>query len=269
MLLANEEVAKLLRTKNIPGIFRAHDNPEEEKLNELRKLLEQWGIHVGDLTQRKEVTQALAAIKKHPQKHMLHIEFLRSLPKAVYRASPDGHYGLSKGDYTHFTSPIRRYSDLVVHRILANYIARIQGKSGNAEPKSLRKGRLEEVAQHLSLTERNSIDAERESVRIKLMEFFERELKKQPKTPFTAVVMDIARGGVFVELKDSGAFGMLSGGGRDRGRSWSSDAPGTTTVLAGQNIRMGDEVQVVVDAVDRFQKQINFSLAPTKKKRRR
>ena len=260
MLLANEEVAKLLRMKNIPGIFRAHDNPDEEKLNELRKLLDQWGIQVGDLTNRAEVTKALAAIKKHPQSHMLHIEFLRSLPKAVYRASADGHYGLHKNDYTHFTSPIRRYSDLVVHRIIGNYIDRQKGKSKKAEPKQLRKGRLDEIAQHLSLTERNSIDAERESVKIKLMEFFERELKKKPKTQFTAVVMDIARSGVFVELKHSGAFGMLSGGGAGHGRSWNNNEPGASIVLGGKKIRPGDEVKVVVDAVDRFQKQINFAL---------
>ena len=102
MLLANEEVAKLLRTKNIPCVYRVHDNPEEEKLNELRKILDQFGIVVGDLTKREEVTKALGEIKSHPQSHMLNIEFLRSLPKAVYRATPDGHYGINKQDYTHF-----------------------------------------------------------------------------------------------------------------------------------------------------------------------
>jgi ribonuclease R len=266
MLLANEEIAKLLRTKSIPGIFRTHDNPDEEKLNDYRKLLGQWGIKVGDLTNRIEVTRALAAVKKHPQSHMLHIEFLRSLPKACYRASPDGHYGLNKGDYTHFTSPIRRYSDLIVHRILGNFIARKKKQSEKAEPQHLRKGRLEEVSQHLSLTERNSINAERESVRIKLLEFFERELKKNPKTVFIAVIMDIGRGGVFVELKDSGAYGMLAGAGRGHGRSWSSENAETSISLGGQTLQSGGEVNVVVESVDRFQKQINFALASPKKK---
>ena len=122
MLLANEEVAKLLQLKTYP-VSIVHDNPEEEKLNELRKILDQFGIVVGDLTKREEVTKALSEIKSHPQSHMLNIEFLRSLPKAVYRATPDGHYGINKQDYTHFTSPIRRYSDLVVHRILEGHIA--------------------------------------------------------------------------------------------------------------------------------------------------
>ena len=140
---------------------------------------------------------------------MLNIEFLRSLPKAVYRATPDGHYGLNKQDYTHFTSPIRRYSDLVVHRILEGHIAYDRDNQKQPQNKTLRKCRLEEISQHISLTERNSIDAERESVKIKLMEFFERELKKKPKSNFRAVVMDIARSGVFVELKDSGAFGCF------------------------------------------------------------
>ncbi|MBT7854358.1 MAG: RNB domain-containing ribonuclease [Opitutae bacterium] len=266
MLLANEEIAKLLRTKSIPGIFRTHDNPDEEKLNDYRKLLGQWGIKAGDLTNRIEVTRALATIKKHPQSHMLHIEFLRSLPKACYRASADGHYGLNKGDYTHFTSPIRRYSDLIVHRILGNFIARKKKQSGKAEPQHLRKGRLEEVSQHLSLTERNSINAERESVRIKLLEFFERELKKKPKTVFIAVIMDIGRGGVFVELKDSGAYGMLIGTGRGHGRSWNSENAGTSISLGGQTLLSGGEINVVIDSVDRFLKQINFSLASKDKK---
>lgn len=267
MLLANEEVAKLLRIKNIPCVHRVHDNPEEEKLNELRKILDQFGIVVGDLTKREEVTKALSEIKSHPQSHMLNIEFLRSLPKAVYRATPDGHYGLNKQDYTHFTSPIRRYSDLVVHRILEGHIAYDRDNQKQPQNKTLRKGRLEEISQHISLTERNSIDAERESVKIKLMEFFERELKKKPKSNFRAVVMDIARSGVFVELKDSGAFGMLSGRNHSQKRSWNSDSPGTTVILAGQQIKVGDEVDVVVDAVDRFEKQINFSLAPVVKKK--
>ena len=268
MLLANEELAKLLRTKNIPGIFRVHDNPDEEKLNDLRKTLDQWGIKVGDLTKRTEVTKALTAIKKHPQSHMLSIE--RSLAKACYRASPDGHYGLNKGDYTHFTSPIRRYSDLVVHRILHNHIARQKDRGQKAEPQHLRKGRLEDIAQHLSLTERNSINAERESVRVKLLEFFERELKKKQKTPFTAVILDIARGGVFVELKDSGAYGMLAGTGRGQGRSWSSDGPGTSITLGSKTLGAGEEIKVVVDSVDRFQKQINFALvAPENKIRKK
>ena len=267
MLLANEEVGKLLRIKNIPCVYRVHDNPEEEKLNELRKILDQFGIVVGDLTKREEVTKALSEIKSHPQSHMLNIEFLRSLPKAVYRATPGGHYGLNKQDYTHFTSPIRRYSDLVVHRILEGHIANGRHNQKQPQNKTLRKGRLEEISQHISLTERNSIDAERESVKIKLMEFFERELKKKPKSNFKAVVMDIARSGVFVELKDSGAFGMLSGRNHSQKRSWNSDSPGTTVILAGQQIKVGDEVDVVVDAVDRFEKQINFSLAPVVKKK--
>ncbi|MEL0117792.1 MAG: ribonuclease catalytic domain-containing protein, partial [Opitutae bacterium] len=142
MLLANEEVAKLLRIKNIPCVYRVHDNPEEEKLNELRKILDQVGIAVGDLTKREEVTKALSEIKSHPQSHMLNIEFLRSLPKAVYRATPDGHYGLNKQDYTHFTSPIRRYSDLVVHRILEGHIANGRHNQKQPQNKTLRKGRL-------------------------------------------------------------------------------------------------------------------------------
>jgi ribonuclease R len=102
-------------------------------------------------------------------------------------------------------------------------------------------------------------------VRIKLLEFFERELKKNPKTVFIAVIMDIGRGGVFVELKDSGAYGMLAGAGRGHGRSWSSENAETSISLGGQTLQSGGEVNVVVDSVDRFQKQINFALDTPKK----
>lgn len=263
MLLANEEIAKHLRMKNIPGIFRVHDDPDPEKLNELREKLKEWDITVGDLTNNSEMAKALVAINSHPQGHLLRVEFLRSLPKAVYRATPDGHYGLQKNDYLHFTSPIRRYADLVVHRVIDNHIAYRDGRTNKAEPDNLRKGKLENTAHHLSITERNSMDAERESQKIKLMEFFERELENSPKTIFEAIIMDIGRHGTFIELTHSGAFGMLLGIRPNRGRQWSMDhhSSGPTLVHKEKVLHIGIEVKVVIESVDRFLKQLNFRIS--------
>ena len=262
MLLANEEIAKHLRMKNIPGIFRVHDDPDPEKLNELREKLKEWEITVGDLTNNSEMAKALVAINAHPQGHLLRVEFLRSLPKAVYRATPDGHYGLQKNDYLHFTSPIRRYADLVVHRVIDNHIAYRDGRTNKAEPENLRKGKLENTAHHLSITERNSMDAERESQKIKLLEFFERELEKDPKTKFQAIIMDIGRHGTFIELTLSGAFGMLQGIRPNRGRQWSKEniGSGPTLVHKDKVLHVGMEVNVQIESVDRFLKQLNFSI---------
>jgi ribonuclease R len=259
MLLANEQIAKYLRMKNIPGIFRVHDDPDPEKLNDLRGTLKDWDIDVGDLSNKAEMAKALEEIRKHPQAHMLRVEVLRSLPKAVYRATPDGHYGLSKADYLHFTSPIRRYADLVVHRVIGNHIEYREGRTNKAEPANLRKGSLESTAHHLSLTERNSTDAERESQTIKLLEYFEKELEKEPKTDFEAVIMDIARYGTFVELTHSGAYGMLLGLRGHTGRVWGNGKGKPTTHNAGQELEVGYKIQVQVESVDRFLRQLNFT----------
>ena len=123
MLAANEAVARLTRTQRLPSLYRVHDEPDAEKLNDYRQFVATFGIKVGDLTRREEVVKLLKILKTHPQGYTLRTQFLRSLKKACYRATPDGHYGLHKKDYTHFTSPIRRYSDLVVHQVLQSYLA--------------------------------------------------------------------------------------------------------------------------------------------------
>jgi len=162
MLLANETVAKEIRKKKRSGIFRVHPDPDPEKLEELRGFLKLFGISCGELTGRKEVTKMLTAVNKHPISQVLRIKFLRSLKQACYRSTPDGHYGLAKQDYLHFTSPIRRYADLVVHRVIEDMIR--QNKSTKTDF-----SKLENTAKHLSKTERNSVDAERESVKDKLL----------------------------------------------------------------------------------------------------
>ena len=212
MLAANESVARLTKSQKLPSIYRVHDDPDSEKLNELREFLATYEIRTGDLTVREEIVKLLDVLSRHPQGYTLRTQLLRSLKKAAYRGSPDGHYGLAKPDYTHFTSPIRRYSDLVVHRVFDHYLIKHEG---HAAPSNYNYGysaaKMDTLGEHLSLTEINSTEAERESVKIKMLEFFERELAKEKKTSFAAVITDVRPNGLFVELTESMTFGFILG----------------------------------------------------------
>lgn len=208
MLAANEALARLTRREKLPSIYRVHDDPDGEKLDELRQQLATHNIRVGDLSDRKELVRLLEILNEHPQGYTLRTQLLRSLRKAAYRSSPDGHFGLNKNDYTHFTSPIRRYSDLVVHRVLDAWFAR-QASPGAKGKLPYSAAKAEEMGEHLSLTEINSAEAERESVKIKLLEYFERELEKKQPTAFEAVITDVRPNGFFIELVESMTFGFV------------------------------------------------------------
>src|SRR5438132_555060 len=129
MLAANEAVARELRHRSIATIYRVHEDPDPEKLGEYREFILSFGYKVGDLSHRKEVQRFLASIKGKPEEQALKIGLLKSLKRARYAAQPLGHYGLAKANYLHFTSPIRRYADLVVHRTLAQ--RRLVGRRTN------------------------------------------------------------------------------------------------------------------------------------------
>lgn len=248
MLMANELVARDLRRKQIPAVYRVHESPDTEKLSEYRELLKIHGIKVGDLTLKKEVQRALTLIQGRPETHALKVGLLRSLKRAVYSAKPEGHYGLGKEDYTHFTSPIRRYSDLMVHRALAGV------RSGGS-------GEMERIATHISQTERTAADAENESVRLKKFEFFQNQLTEGEPQTFTAVVMDVQNFGMFVELPDfliSGLVHVSSMEGdfyhyNDRQKSLDGKKSGSSYTI-------GSTVQVSVLKVDMAKQQIDFKI---------
>jgi ribonuclease R len=256
MLAANEAVARDLNHRQIPCIHRVHDDPDPDKLDEFAAYLETFDISAGDLTNRQTLNKVLRKAKAHPQSHALRIGFLRSLKQACYRASPDGHYGLAKEHYVHFTSPIRRYADLVAHRVFARHL--VPG-GGRQHKKKYTPDELTSVSQHLSITERNSTEAERESIKIKLLEFFERELKKKKPGLFEAIVMDVRNHGMFVELSESMAYGLVHIS-TLRDDLYKIDA--AQTALVGRRKRnrfaIGDTVRVAVSRVDRFKRQIDF-----------
>jgi ribonuclease R len=254
MLAANEAVARLTRANRMPSLYRVHDEPDPEKLAEYRQFVATFGIRVGDLTRREEVSKLLGILRTHPQGHTLRTQFLRSLKKACYRSTPDGHYGLHKKDYTHFTSPIRRYSDLVVHQVLQSHLARAHGGGPRHDIRG-----IERLAEHLSLTEINSAEAERESVKIKLLEFFERELAKRKRTVFVAVITDVRRHGFFIELVESMTFGFVSADTLPEDY-YQLSAEGNRLVGRRRHraYELNGRLDVVVDKVDRFKRIIDF-----------
>ncbi|MEY2880680.1 MAG: hypothetical protein RLZZ15_3060 [Verrucomicrobiota bacterium] len=259
MLAANEAVARITRTHRLASLYRVHDEPDAEKLGELRDLLGTFRIASGDLTRREEVVKLLATLATHPQGYTLRTSLLRSLKKACYRAEPDGHYGLHKKDYTHFTSPIRRYADLVVHRVFDFYLVKHAGQPARPDGAGYDLPGAARLGEHLSLTEINSSEAERESVKIKTLEFFERELAKTPKTKFLAVITDVRANGFFIELVESMTFGFVATSGVNGDHFVLSD---DGTALVGRKSKkkfaLNARLDVVVDQVDRFKRLIDF-----------
>ena len=265
MLSANEQVARTMKKQDFPCIYRVHDEPEEEKLKELRETMQSFGVQCGNLQKPREMALLLKKLKEHPQGYTLKVHVLRSLKQAQYRASADGHYGLSKPDYTHFTSPIRRYSDLIVHRILDGYLCKTRADSALGEPEiRYNQGKLESLGDHISVTERNSVDAERESVKTKLLEFFDRELQKEQKQHFKAIITDVKNHGLFVELTDTLAFGMVHISTLDD--DFYHPNPEGTALIGRRKKRtyaLGQYIMVQVERVDRFKRQIDFRVVLT------
>ena len=264
MLAANEAVAHATRFNKLPSIYRVHDKPDAEKLGELRDFLSTFQIHTGDLTLRPEVVKLLQTLSNHPQGYTLRTQLLRSLKKAAYRGSPDGHYGLHKKDYTHFTSPIRRYSDLVVHRVFDHYLIKHAGwPTPNGYQYGYSAGRMDSLGEHLSETETNSQEAERESVKIKLLEYFERELAKKKKTRFAAIITDVRGHGLFIELEDSMTFGFVPAS--ELGDDFFSTTPDGSALVGRKTKKryaLNGKIEVEVHKVDRVKRIMDFRLAP-------
>lgn len=265
MLLANESVGRTLTQAKIPHVSRVHDEPDPEKLGTLRDTLVLAGVKVGDLTQRREMVKALALLKDREDGHVLRVQLLRSLRQACYRPAADGHYGLAKRFYSHFTSPIRRYADLVEHRIIESWMSRNGVASAPREPaRTPGLGELAQVCDAISITERNSAEAERDSVKVKLLELFEREAERTDKRPFAARIMEVRSHGLMVELTASHAYGLV------HVTTLTDDfyqLNGAETALVGRRhgrvLAAGAAIQVTVDKVDRFKRQVDFRLVET------
>ena len=254
MLAANEAVARELKNRLIPTVYRVHENPDPEKLAEYRELILSYGYKVGDVSKRTELQRLLASLRGKPEEQALKIGLLKSLKRARYAPQPLGHYGLAKNNYTHFTSPIRRYADLVVHRGLAE---RDQSRRGRTDMGSIAK-----IAEHISETERVAADAEMDGVKMKKLEFFQRQLDARDPQVFRATVLEVKNFGLVVELPDVLLTGLV------HVSSLTDDFyaydPAQRRLIGRQSRRrfsVGDELRVFVARVDVFKRQVDFAIA--------
>lgn len=251
MLLANEAVAGRLMAVRYPAVYRVHEPPDESRLREFREDVLSHHIQCGNLANRREVQRLLAVLNKLPIGPALKVGFLRSLMRARYAVEPLGHYGLAKKKYTHFTSPIRRYADLVVHRALFHH-----------SPGAPASGQLSQIAEHISETERNSSDAERDSRDVKLFAFLSSQLNSERPETYTALITDVRNFGFFVDVTGLGMSGLvpLSGLSDDfyQFEVGSGRLIGRRTK---RHFKLGDRVEVQVAKVDRFKRQVDFRLA--------
>jgi len=251
MLLANEAVATRLMSLRQPAVYRVHEEPDVRRLEEYRQDVLGQNVPCGNLRQPTEVQKLLHRLNTLPTGQALKIGFLKSLMRARYAVEPLGHYGLAKKKYTHFTSPIRRYADLVVHRALF-------------DKTSAPLAALKETAEHISVTERNSADAERDSKDVKLFAFLNAQLKSGRPEQYPALVTDVRNFGFFVDVPGLAMSGVVP-------LSTVEDDffvfDAARNHLVGRRtrriIRLGDQVVVQVAKVDTFKKQVDFRLAQT------
>jgi ribonuclease R len=257
MLAANEAVARELKNRLIPTVYRVHEKPDPDKLAEYRELVRSYDYQAGDLTQRAELQRLLASLRGKPEEQALKIGLLKSLKRARYATQPLGHYGLSKNNYTHFTSPIRRYADLVVHRTLAE---RNQPPSSRSDV-----GRLTSIAEHISTTERTAAEAEIESVKLKKLEFFQRQLDAQNPQLFRASVIDVKNFGLLVELPDVLLTGLVHISSlTDDFYVFNAAQRHFVGRQSRRRFSVGDELRVYVARVDVFKRQVDFAIADDK-----
>jgi ribonuclease R len=260
MVAANEAVATELLGNNIPVVSRLHEAPAEEKIEELAAYLIGMGYQPGNLNQRANLAAFLKKIKDDPLAYHVRSAVLRSLKRAVYSAEAGGHFGLAKTYYAHFTSPIRRYPDLTVHRQLEAWLARSGNASRENAPRSLDKETLQRVALHCSQTEQISEEAERSLLEIKKYRYLAEQSEKQPPETYDAVVVNVMNFGLFVELIELQIQGLVHVSSlsdqfvrfnKERGR-----------LEAGKNtFKLGDRLQVRVAKVDFDKRRVDFLIA--------
>lgn len=206
MILANVAAASALEDKRdpkrFPCVYRIHDQPSSEKLDSVREFIESFGLKLpkGSVSQPSQINGILRQASKLPYSHLISTVILRSQSQAVYAAENIGHFGLALNKYAHFTSPIRRYADLLVHRSLISAYGLGPGGISKTEIAT-----IDEIAEHISNTERNSMVAERSAVD----RFTAAYLSEQVGAEFQGKISGVTRFGLFVTLDESGADGLV------------------------------------------------------------
>lgn len=257
MLLSNKTIAESIGKKDskyhgYTFVYRVHDEPNPEKLYNFIALVSRLGFSMNISTREnlvKSYNALFEAVEGRGEKNMVESVALRTMAKAMYSTVNIGHYGLAFPFYTHFTSPIRRYPDLMVHRLIERYI--IENKP------SVSQGEYEQLCQHASEMERKAAEMERESVKFKQAEYLQDKVGNE----FDGHISGVSKWGIYVELKDSKCEGLV------RYNTLADDfyyLDEENFRVIGQEtrqiFRLGDTVKVRIEAVDLIKKQMDFTL---------
>ena len=250
MLLANKSVAKTLSEASRTNVYRVHDTPNEDKLKSLVTICRTFGYEVKIDGQASDIKRSLnlllKEIKGKPEENMIETLVTRCMSKATYTIKNIGHYGLGFTHYSHFTSPIRRYPDLITHRILFDFL----NKKSQGNP-----GIVEDQSKWCSARELVASKAQRDSIKYKQAEY----LLDKIGSEFEGIVSGVTDWGLYVELIDNKCEGMIRY--QSLEGNWSVDTSSYTIKDdSGKTIRLGDKMMVVVKSVDLEKKQIDFLL---------
>ena len=250
MVAANEAVAKELWTRGVKILARLHETPDPEKILMLRAELRGLGVKMGNIENPKVFAQFLRSIKKNPLYPTLSTMILRSMKKAVYDSTAIGHFGLAKKYYAHFTSPIRRYPDLTLHRQLAAYLEK---KSAKVPPKLLAKW-----AEHTSEREEIAAEAERGLLEIKKYRLLEGQLNSRLIIEYDAVISKCMPFGCFVEIPELAVSGLVHVSLLSHKFVRFNESDQSLSAYGGGSWRAGDRIKVHVAKVDFRQRRIDF-----------
>jgi len=255
MLLANRKVAEFV-TKKLPPkdktfVYRVHDDPAPEKLQDLNNIVQKFGYKL-DLKSRKTIIKSinnlLQDIQDKPEKNMLETLTIRSMSKAVYTTDNRGHYGLAFDYYTHFTSPIRRYPDVIVHRLLQNYLDK--KPSPNRED-------YEKKCVHSTNMEIQAASAERDSIKYMQAKY----IQDFKDVPFEGVITGVTEWGIYVELTANKVEGLVRRTEmRDDYYYYDEDQYAMIGEITGKKYQLGDIVTVKVKKTNPEKKQIDFEM---------
>ena len=258
MILANVSAARLLEKHEASALYRVHDEPDPEKLSNFRKFLGELGIEnpLPEEPSPKEITQCIEKLGKRPEVELIQVMLLRSMKQAVYQSGNIGHFGLSLPAYAHFTSPIRRYPDLVVHRAIKGVI-KAQGQQTSGDY-VYNPDEVNQLGELCSKTERRADDATREVADWLKCEFMQDHVGDE----FTGVISSVTSFGLFIRLDELYIDGLI------HITSLTNDFfqfDGAKHLLVGENskkvYRLGDKVRVSVVSVSLEQRRINLILA--------